>query len=105
MVTEKQHEHEDKVVSWTLRLGSYGSIGLIIIGALLSVLHVIPGEIVLRAGFLLLMFTPALRIVVAGILYLRERDYRYALVSLIVLTIVTLTSVLSMMGILPRLEK
>ena len=51
------------------------------------------------------MFTPAIRIVVAGIMYLKEKDYRYVLVSAVVLAIMTATSVLSLMGILPQLEK
>jgi len=105
MTTLQQHKDEGRVVGWTLRLGSYGSIGLIVIGALLSVLHASAGEFVLRAGFLLLMFTPALRILVAGIVFLTEKDYRYALVSVVVLTIVTATSVLALMGVLPRLER
>jgi uncharacterized membrane protein len=105
MTTEKERQDEGKIVGWTLRLGAYGSITLIVVGALMLLLHVGVGEFVLRAGFLLLMFTPALRILVAGIVFLTEKDYRYALVSIIVLTIVTATSVLSLMGILPRLEK
>jgi uncharacterized membrane protein len=80
-------------------------VGLIIAGTLVGFVHAEAGDIVLRAGFLLLMFTPALRIIVAGIVYLKEKDYRYALVSLVVLTIVTATSVLAMMKILPQLEK
>jgi uncharacterized membrane protein len=51
------------------------------------------------------MFTPALRIIVAGIVFFREHDYRYALVSLVVLTIVTATSLLAMLHVLPQLEK
>lgn len=86
-------------------MGAYGSVGLIIAGTLIGFVHAGTGDAVLRAGFLLLMFTPALRIIVAGIVYLKEKDYRYAWVSLIVLVIVTTTSVLAMMKILPQLEK
>ncbi len=105
MTTAQQHREEGRVLGLTLRLGAYGSVALIIAGTLLGFVHTGTGDVVLRAGFLLLMFTPALRIIVAGIVYLRERDYRYALVSLVVLTIVTATSVLAMMKILPQLEK
>jgi hypothetical protein len=42
---------------------------------------------------------------VAGIVFFREGDYRYALVSLVVLTIVSATSLLAMMKVLPQLEK
>ena len=105
MTTAQEHRQEGHILGLTLRLGSYGSVGLIIAGTLLGFVHAGMGDIVLRAGFLLLMFTPALRIIVAGIVYLKEKDYRYALVSLVVLTIVTATSVLAMMKILPQLEK
>ncbi len=105
MTTAQEHRQEGRILGLTLRLGAYGSVGLIIIGTLLGFMHAGAGDVVRRAGFLLLMFTPALRIIVAGIVYLKEKDYRYALVSLVVLAIVTTTSVLAMMKILPQLEK
>jgi len=105
MTTAQEHREEGRVLGLTLRLGSYGSVGLIVLGVLFGFVNAELGNVVLRAGFLLLMFTPALRIIVAGIVYLREKDYRYALVSVIVLSIVTATSVLAMMKILPQLEK
>jgi uncharacterized membrane protein len=61
--------------------------------------------VVLRAGVLLLMFTPALRIIVAGIVFFREGDYKYALVSVVVLTIVVGTSALAMLGVLKNFER
>jgi uncharacterized membrane protein len=105
MTTAQERRDEGHIVGLTLRLGSYGSVGLIVIGVLLGFVNGIAGDIVLRAGFLLLMFTPALRIMVAGIVFFREGDYRYAVVSLVVLTIVSATSVLAMMKVLPQLEK
>jgi len=105
MATAEERREEGEVLGWTLRLGSYGSVGLIVVGALLSMMKSGGAEVVLKAGFLLLMFTPAIRIVVAGIMYLKEKDYRYVVVSAVVLAIMTVTSVLSLMGILPQLEK
>jgi uncharacterized membrane protein len=105
MTTKQTSREEGHIVGLTLRIGAYGSITLIVLGTLLDFLHVGVGGIVLRAGFLFLMFTPALRIIVAGIVFFREHDYRYALVSLVVLTIVTATSVLAMLHVLPQLEK
>jgi uncharacterized membrane protein len=105
MSTAEERREEGKVLGWTLRLGSYGSVALIVVGALLSMMKSGVADTVLKAGFLLLMFTPAIRIVVAGIMYLKEKDYRYVLVSVVVLAIMTATSVLSLMGILPQLEK
>ncbi len=105
MTTAQEKRQEGHVLGLTLRLGSYGSVALIIAGVLLAVVHGGAADLVLRTGFLLLMFTPALRILVAGIVYIKERDYRYAVVSAIVLTIVIATSTLAMLGILPQLEK
>lgn len=105
MQTSAEQQEEQKIVGLTLRVGSFGSIALIVMGALLLVSHVEMGAWVLQAGFLLLMFTPALRILVAGIVFLHEGDRRYALVALIVLSIVVATSALSLLNILPRLER
>ena len=105
MATNHELQDEGKILGWTLRLGAYGSVGLIVLGMFLRFAHEGVGQGFLRAGFLLLMFTPAIRIVVAGIVFLKERDYHYALVSAVVLTVVVLTSVLALVGILPQLEK
>ena len=48
------------------------------------------GAKVTAAGLIVLLATPLLRIVVAGLQLFRERDFRYALVSLGVLGIVVL---------------
>jgi uncharacterized membrane protein len=105
MVTENERYREGQIVGWTLRIGAYGSVGLIVLGLLLMLVHAGAGEVVLRAGFLLLMFTPALRIIVAGIVFFREGDYKYALVSVVVLTIVVGTSALAMLGVLKNFER
>ena len=105
MTTAAQQHEEQSLVGWTLRIGAWGSLALIVVGLVLGLLHAGAGDWVLRAGFLFLMFTPALRILVAGLVFLHEKDYRYALVSLTVLTIVVATSMLALMRILPQLEK
>jgi len=105
MTTQTDKQEEGKILGWTLRLGAYGSVALIVLGLFLRFAHEGVGLGFLRAGFLLLMFTPAVRILVAGIVFLRERDYHYAIVSAVVLTVVVLTSVLALVGILPQLEK
>lgn len=105
MVTQQQAREEGRIVGWTLRAGAYGSLALIVAGLVLGFVHPGTGGYVLRAGFLLLMFTPALRIVVAGIVFFRDGDYKYSLISLVVLTIVLGTSVLAMLKVLPQLEK
>jgi len=105
MTTAAEQHEEQKLVGWTLRIGAWGSVSLIVLGLALGLLHEGAGEFVLRAGFLFLMFTPALRIMVAGLVFLHEKDYRYALVSLTVLAIVVTTSTLALLKILPQLEK
>ena len=104
-MTVHRLQDEGKILGWTLRIGAYGSVALIVLGMFLRFAHEGTGLGFLRAGFLLLMFTPAIRIVVAGIVFLKEKDYHYAVVSVVVLTVVVATSVLALLGILPQLEK
>ena len=105
MTTASERQEEQKLVGWTLRIGAWGSLALIVAGLLLELVHAGASDSVLRAGFLFLMFTPAVRIVVAGLVFLHEKDYRYALVSLTVLAIVGATSTLALLKILPQLER
>ncbi len=79
----------DRVLSLTLKAGAYTAFALTVGGLLLH--WATPfGDKIVMAGLLTLVATPALRIVVAGIQFLRERDFKYALVSLAVLAIVIL---------------
>ena len=79
----------DRVLALTLKAGAYAAFGLIIAGLLLHA--VTPwGARIATGGLLVLLATPVLRIVVASIQFLRERDFKYALVSLGVLGIVVL---------------
>jgi uncharacterized membrane protein len=105
MVTASERHEEAEIVGWTLRIGAWVSFVLIVAGLVLGMAHVAAAAWVLRAGILLLMFTPAVRILVAGIVFLHEKDYRYALVSFTVLTIVVATSTLALLKILPQLER
>jgi len=79
----------DRVLSLTLKAGAYTAFALTLGGLLLR--WATPwGNKIVMAGLLVLLATPALRIVVAGIQFLRERDFKYALISLVVLGIVIL---------------
>jgi uncharacterized membrane protein len=79
----------DRILSLTLKAGAYTSFALIVAGILLQ--WITPwGFQVVTAGLLVLLATPAVRIVMAGIQFFRERDLKYALVSLGVLSIVVL---------------
>jgi uncharacterized membrane protein len=89
----RQDVAADRVLSLTLKFGAYTAFTLIVAGLLLQFV-VSWGARVAAAGLLVLLATPVLRIIVAGLQFLRERDFRYALVSLGVLAIVVLAYVL-----------
>jgi uncharacterized membrane protein len=89
----RQDVAADRVLSLTLKLGAYAAFALIVAGLLLQ--FIVPwGARVAAAGLLVLLATPMLRIIVAGLQFLRERDFKYALVSFGVLAIVVLAYVL-----------
>jgi uncharacterized membrane protein len=79
----------DHVLALTLKAGAYTAFALIVAGLILQLVTPL-GPRVTTAGVVVLLATPVLRIIVAGIQFLRERDTRYALVSLGVLCIVVL---------------
>ena len=89
----RQDVAADRVLSLTLKFGAYLSFALIVGGLLLQYLSP-GGKVVTKVGLMVLLATPVLRIIVAGLQFLRERDFRYALVSLGVLAIVVLAYVL-----------
>ena len=89
----RQDVAADRVLSLTLKFGAYTAFALIVAGLMLQL--VVPwGAKVAAAGLLVLLATPVLRIIVACLQFLRERDFRYALVSFGVLAIVVLAYVL-----------
>jgi uncharacterized membrane protein len=89
----RQDVAADRVLSLTLKVGAYTAFTLIVAG--LIVQPAVPwGARVTVAGLLVLLVTPVLRIVVAALQFLRERDFKYALVSFGVLAIVVLAYVL-----------
>jgi uncharacterized membrane protein len=79
----------DRALAVTLKAGAYIAFALVVAGLPLQRITPIGSKLTV-AGVLVLLATPAVRIVVAGIQFLRERDFRYALVSLGVLCIVLL---------------
>jgi uncharacterized membrane protein len=85
----RQDVAADRVLSLTLKAGAYTAFALIATGLLLR--GTAPwGARIATAGLLVLLATPVLRIVAACIQFFRERDLKYALVSLGVLGIVIL---------------
>ena len=89
----RQDVAADRVLSLTLKSGAYMAFALIVAGLVLQFVASW-GSRVVAAGLLVLLATPVLRIIVACLQFLRERDFKYALVSFGVLTIVVLAYVL-----------
>ncbi len=81
----------DRAVALVLRIGAFGCFFIMLAG-LLAALFIhgrIPQDIE-RAGVLLMLATPVVRVLVAGVLFLRERDWKYGAISFGVLTILLL---------------
>jgi len=83
----------DRIVALVLRVGAFGCFVIMLAGLLIGIFS--PGvwsSQVERAGVLLMLATPVVRVMVAGILFLRERDWKYSAISFGVLTILLLGS-------------
>ncbi|MFB3916998.1 MAG: DUF1634 domain-containing protein [Terriglobales bacterium] len=93
---------EERVVGMVLRIGAYSCIALIVLGGALvlaGVKHT--GWRIVEAGLLVLMSTPMTRVLTAGVVFWRQGDRRYALVSVGVLLILIATSLLGAFRVLP----
>ncbi|HXP40324.1 MAG TPA: DUF1634 domain-containing protein [Candidatus Acidoferrales bacterium] len=84
----------DRVVAMVLRVGAFSCFFVMLAGLLIGLFvgGPIPADIE-RAGVLLMLATPVVRVLVAGILFLREKDWRYGAISFGVLTILLLGAV------------
>jgi uncharacterized membrane protein len=84
----------DRAVALVLRIGAFGCFFIMLAGLIdgLFVAGHMPVEIE-RAGVLLMLATPIVRVIVACFLFFREKDWKYGWISLGVLVILTLGSV------------
>jgi len=83
----------DRVVALVLRIGAFGCFFIMLAGLLAELF--MPSRIpfaIERAGVLLMLATPVVRVLVAGILFLREKDWKYSAISFGVLTILLLSA-------------
>jgi uncharacterized membrane protein len=81
----------DRIVAMVLRVGAFSCFFVMLTGLIVGLL--IPGRIPLgieRAGVLLMLATPVVRVVVACFLFFREKDFKYGWISLGVLVILML---------------
>ena len=78
----------DRIVAWVLRIGAFGCFFIMLAGLIdgLFVRGHIPVDIE-RAGVLLMLATPVVRVIVACFLFFREKDWKYGWISLGVLVI------------------
>jgi uncharacterized membrane protein len=84
----------DRIVALVLRVGAFGCFFIVLAGLLTG--FFIHGRIaaeIERAGVLLMLATPVVRVAVAGVLFLREKDWKYGAISFGVLTILLLSAI------------
>ena len=93
-MSEKREPNFDRAVAMVLRVGAFGCFFVMLAGLMggLFVGGRVPLDI-MRAGVLLMLATPVVRVAVACFLFFREKDYRYGYISLGVLVILLLGSV------------
>jgi uncharacterized membrane protein len=81
----------DRAVAMVLRVGAFGCFFIMLAGLITGLF--LSGRIPLgieRAGVLLMLATPVVRVMVACFLFFREKDFKYGWVSLGVLVILML---------------
>ena len=84
----------DRIVALVLRIGAFGCFFIMLAGLLTGLfIHGHVSANIERAGVLLMLATPVVRVAVAGVLFLRERDWKYGAISFGVLTILLLGAV------------
>lgn len=93
-MSEQRDPRLDTFVARSLRWGAYAAFAVLL--AALVATPFIPAqrsETLYRIGVLVMMATPGLRVLIALLVFLRERDYKYSLVAAGVLLILLLGSV------------
>jgi uncharacterized membrane protein len=81
----------DRTVGWVLRVGAFGCFFIMLAGLITGLF--VSGHLSLkieRAGVLLMLATPVVRVLVACVLFFREKDWKYGWISLGVLLILLL---------------
>jgi uncharacterized membrane protein len=84
----------DRVVALVLRVGAFSCFFVMLAGLIIGLF--VHGRIPLgieRAGVLLMLATPVVRVIVACFLFFREKDMKYGWISLGVLVILMLGAV------------
>lgn len=93
-MSERREPAFDRIVALVLRVGAFGCFIVMLTGLLLGIfLHGPIPAYIERAGVLLMLATPVLRVAVAAFLFLREKDWKYGAISCGVLAILLLGAV------------
>jgi uncharacterized membrane protein len=93
-MSERREPSFDRIVALVLRTGAFACFVTMLAGLIVGLF--IEGPIPLeieRAGVLLMLATPVVRVIVACFLFFREKDFRYGYISLGVLVILMLGAV------------
>jgi uncharacterized membrane protein len=84
----------DRIVALVLRIGAFGCFFIMLAGLMIGVFTGSPISVdIERAGVLLMLATPVVRVIVACFLFFQEKDWKYGWISLGVLVILMLGSV------------
>jgi uncharacterized membrane protein len=92
-MSEVREPEFDRVVAMVLRIGAFSCFFVMLTGLIDGLF--VRGNISLdieRAGVLLMLATPVVRVIVACFLFFREKDWKYGWISLGVLVILMLGS-------------
>jgi uncharacterized membrane protein len=93
-MSERREPEFDRAVAMVLRIGAFSCFFIMLAGLIDGLF--LNGHISLdieRAGVLLMLATPVVRVIVACFLFFREKDWKYGWISLGVLVILMLGSV------------
>ena len=93
-MSQKREPDFDRVVALVLRVGAFGCFFIMLAGLLIG--FFVPGRLpqeIERAGVLLMLATPVVRVLVAGVLFLHQRDWKYGAISFGVLAILLLSAI------------
>jgi uncharacterized membrane protein len=93
-MSELREPEFDRAVALVLRVGAFGCFFIMLAGLMAGLF--MSGHIPLdieRAGVLLMLATPVVRVLVACVLFFREKDFKYGWISFGVLAILMLGAV------------
>jgi len=92
-----EHSNTERWVAWSLMFGSYGSFLLLVIAGIVSVAGSTQWGLRLStAGVVLMLATPALRLVATLLHFAAQKKWALALVCAVLLGIITLATLTGM---------